>query len=89
MNINLRVPQGSILEPILFILYINDIHNSLDISDDRNLILFADDISLCIRKNNNIDLTNQFIADVNALYEWLNLNKLKLNSAKTKIIVNK
>ena len=89
LNINIGVPQGSILGPILFILYINDIHKCLDISDDRNLILFADDTSLSIRKNNNIDLTNQLISDVNSLYEWLNLNKLKLNTAKTKILIYK
>ena len=89
LNINIGVPQGSILGPILFILYINDIHKCLDISDDRNLILFADDTSLSIRKNNNIDLTNQLISDVNSLYEWLNLNKLKLNTAKIKILIYK
>ena len=63
------------------------IPNSLDISDDRNLILFADDTSLSIRKNNNIDLTNQLLSDVNVLYEWLKLNKLKLNIAITKMLV--
>ena len=89
LNINIGVPQGSILGTILFILYINDIHKCLDISDDRNLILFADDTSLSIRKNNNIDLTNQLISDVNSLYEWLKLNKLKLNTAKTKILIYK
>ena len=89
MNINIGIPQGSILGPILFILYINDIHKCLDISDDRNLILFAGDTSLSIRKNNNIDLTNELISDVNSLYEWLNLNKLKLNTVKTKILIYK
>ena len=53
------------------------------------MILFADDTSLSIRKNNNIDLTNQLISDVNSLYEWLNFKKLKLNTAKTKILIYK
>ena len=61
----------------------NDIHICLDIANDRNLILFADDTSFSIRTNNNIYLTNQLISDINSLYEWLNLNKLKLNKAKT------
>ena len=76
---------------IMYIIYINDmmpIHDCLDISYDNNLILFADSISLIIRKNNNIDLTNQLLSDIryilysNGLYDWFILNKLKLNAAK-------
>ena len=90
LNINMY-PQGSILGTISFILYINDIDKCLEISDNRNLIHFADDTSLRIRKYNNIDLTNQLISDVNSLYEWLNLNKLKLirPTEKQKVLYTK
>ena len=71
MNINIEVPQRSILGLIIFILYINDINNYLDISDDRMLILFTDKAFV---ENNNIDLINQLLSDVDSLYDWFILN---------------
>ena len=67
-NINIGVPQRSILGLILCMLYINDIHNCLDIFDYINLTLFTNDTSLSICKNNNIYLTKQLLSD---LTNWL------------------
>ena len=78
------VPQGSILGPLLFLIYINDLHNS---SKMLKFILFADDTNLFYSHTNIKDLfktVNQELAHIN---EWFKANKLSLNISKTKYVL--
>ena len=75
------VPQGSILGPLLFLIYINDLPNSELVSDGR---LFADDTNLTFTDSNPDKLISVLNDDLKTLQNWLNLNKLSLNAIKTK-----
>jgi hypothetical protein len=78
------VPQGSVLGPLLFILYINDIKNVLRCS---KLNLFAHDTLLYIAVDTLDEAVNRMNDDLVSLLQWFALNKLKLNVQKTKYMV--
>jgi uncharacterized protein YlbG (UPF0298 family) len=83
-NIVCGVPQGSILGPLLFLLYVNDIAN---ISDDIIPIIFADDTNIFMR-GRSIENTIQCLNDeLSKIVVWLNANKLSLNVSKTHYMV--
>ena len=78
------VPQGSILGPLLFLLYINDLPHCLSKTKPR---LFADDTNLTASANSMTDLEAAVNSDLENLRKWLIANKLSLNVAKTEFIL--
>jgi hypothetical protein len=85
-NVTHGVPQGSILGPILFIIYISDMTNSLK---HGTAISFADDTTLLIRNKSFEDLYIHAYEDLHSLIDYLNANKLSINLSKTKYILFK
>ena len=82
-TITCGVPQGSILGPLLFILYINDI---VCCSDILQFILFADDTNLFYSNSNVNKLVEVLNAELSKLAKWFQANKLSLNVQKTNFI---
>ena len=77
------VLQGSILDPTLFNLYLNDICN---VSSILEFTLFADDTSIIYSHDSTTSLCNTLNTELERLNAWFNLNKLSLNLQKTNYI---
>jgi hypothetical protein len=78
------VPQGSILGPLFFLLYINDLSHCLNKTKPR---LFSDDTNLTASANSLTDLETAVNSDLENLRKWLIANKLSLNVAKTEFML--
>ena len=76
------LPQGSILAPILFLLFINDLPN---ISQNFKSILFADDTTLSFNHSNYTDLNTTCNVELKSFHKWTLANRLTLNVDKTNL----
>lgn len=85
LELSRGVPQGSVLGPLLFTIYINDIAK---IPNGFNMHIYADDVQLCF--SCNIKDTNSCVNRINQnldiISRWAKRNGLKLNASKTKCI---
>jgi len=83
-GINAGVPQGSVLGPLLFLLYINDITDNVS----TNIKLFADDTSLYVIIDENPAHAAQVLTnDLSNIGEWAGIWDIKFNPTKTKSVI--
>ena len=81
--ITVGVPQGSVLGPLLFLIYINDLPAALE---KLTTIMFADDTNLVVKGKNLKELEITLNHELQNLSDYFKANKLKLNADKTKLV---
>ena len=83
-NMEFGVPQGSVLGPLLFLIYINDLHVAIKYSLVHH---FADDTNLLLKNKSLKQLQKHINIDLKFLCNWLKANKISLNTSKTELIL--
>ena len=83
-SVTCGVPQGSVLGPLLFLIYINDLPN---ISEKLSFFLFADDTNIYYESADLLELEKTVNEELKKLSQWLNINRLALNVSKTNFVI--
>ncbi|CAF4833004.1 unnamed protein product [Pieris macdunnoughi] len=86
LPIEYGVPQGSILGPLLFLIYINNLH---EIGLNGHLTLYADDTCLFYFGSSIKDIFSRAQEDLNLLFTWFQYNLLTVNASKSCYIIFK
>ena len=84
LNLNIGVPQGSILRPLLFLININDIVNSSNI---LSFVLFADDTTVYVQHDSIYGAIQILTLELAKVAEWFDSNQLTLNVNKTQMLM--
>ena len=83
-HIKQGVPQGPILGPLLFIIYMNDLIN---VVKNGKICIYADDTNLSAKVNEVSDISDQLIPEFTNILNWLKENRLSLSFIKTKFML--
>ena len=84
LPITCGVPQRSVLGPLLFLIYVNDLPN---VSKVMQFYLFAVDTSICFDSDNLFNLQKIINRELKKVRKWLEANRLALNNDKTDYVI--